>query len=407
MSDGIEPRLMEELDVPRVGSVMRGSAKSLPWRLVDGSGAGVDHVNLWLAELYACDSSPATLRAYAFDLLSWTRFLVAVDIRWARATRNEVRDWVRWYRSRENPQRRRASGGSAHRPNPGSVNELTGKPYLEASYARSSINRRLSSLSSFYEFAVESDLGPLVNPVPKSRDEVTRVDIHRQRFDTPRHQKRAPYRQKLRDRAPRALSDSLYEEVFAALRTNRDRAIVATAVSAGLRASELLSMRRGMLHAANQTADVIPKGGNGNRVIVRISPAAYLWIARYLAERPPGPPEEPVWMTLRGTPRPLTYWAMRQVLERTNQMVGSNITMHDFRHTFCMRLAQDENMTIAELQELMRHASIASTTRYLRPTLDELVDKLDQHWSRPAAPAPTPAKGYAAADLEVLFGELF
>jgi integrase/recombinase XerC len=64
----------------------------------------------------------------------------------------------------------------------------------------------------------------------------------------------------------------LFEEVFAALKTNRDRAIVATAVSAGLRANELLSMRRGMLHAADQTADIIPKGGNGSRVIVRISP---------------------------------------------------------------------------------------------------------------------------------------
>lgn len=139
--------------------------------------------------------------------------------------------------------------------------------------------------------------------------------------------------------------------------------------------------------------------------MVRISPTAYLWIARYLAERPPvGPPEEPVWLTLRGTPRPLSYWAMRQILERSNALLGSNVTMHDFRHTFCMRLAQDENMTIAEMQELMRHASIASTTRYLRPTVAELVDKLDQHWNRPPpSPQPTPAKGYAAEDLQVLF----
>lgn len=122
--------------------------------------------------------------------------------------------------------------------------------------------------------------------------------------------------------------------------------------------------------------------------MVRISPTAYLWIARYLAERPVGPPEEPVWLTLRGTPRPLSYWAMRQILERSNALLGSNVTMHDFRHTFCMRLAQDENMTIAEMQELMRHASIASTTRYLRPTVAELVDKLDQHWNRPRHRSP-------------------
>src|SRR3546814_19933535 len=92
------------------------------------------------------------------------------------------------------------------------------------------MNRRLSSLSGFYEFALESDLGPLINPVPKSRDDLTRLDVHRQHFDNPRPQKRAPYRQKLVERAPRAPSDDLYEEVFASLRTNHDRAIVATAI---------------------------------------------------------------------------------------------------------------------------------------------------------------------------------
>ena len=409
MDDEAELRAVEDLDVANDGAVLRGKAGSLPWRLVDGSGVGVGPVNLWLADLDACDNSPATLRAYAYDLLSWTRFLDAVHVSWASARPSEVRDWVRWYRCRANPQRRRGLVSGSHRPAPGSVNERTGKPYLDSSYARSSINRRLSSLSGFYEFALESDLGPLINPVPKSRGDITRLDAHRQHFDGPRQheKKRAPYRQKLADRAPRALSDDLYEEVFTSLRTNRDRAVVATAISSGLRASELLSMRRGLLHAADQTAEIIPKGGNGIRTLVRLSPAAYLWIARYLAERPVGPPGEPVWMTLRGTPRPLTYWAMRQILERSNALLGANVTMHDFRHTFCMRLAQDENMTIAEMQELMRHASIASTTRYLRPSVAELIDKLDQHWNKRPLPPPVAAKGYVAEDLQVLFGRPF
>ena len=408
MVDDAELRAVEGLDIAKVGAVLRGKTGSLPWRLVDGSGVGVAHVNLWLADLDACDNSPTTLRAYAYDLLSWTRFLDAVHISWASATKSEVRDWVRWYRCRENPQRRRGSVSDSHRPDAGSVNERTGKPYLDSSYARSSINRRLSSLSGFYEFALEADLG-LINPVPKSRGDIVRLDAHRQHFDGPPHheKKRAPYRQKTTDRAPRALSDDLYEEVFTSLKNKPGPRHSRYRDLFGLRASELLSMRRGLLHAADQTAEIIPKGGNGSRALVRISPAAYLWIARYLAERPVGPPSQPVWMTLRGTPRPLTYWAMRQILERSNALLGSNVTMHDFRHTFCMRLAQDENMTIAEMQELMRHASIASTTRYLRPSVAELVDKLDQHWSKPPSPAPVAARGYVAEDLQVLFGRAF
>ena len=203
MDDEAELRAVAGLDVPKVGAVQRGESGSLPWRLVDGSGAGVVHVNLWLADLDACDNSAATLRAYAYDLLSWTRFLDAVQVCWVSATRSEVRDWVRWYRGRANPQRRRGSSPESHRPAPGSVNERTGKPYLDSSYARSSINRRLSALSSFYQFALEADMGPLINPVPKSRRDISRVDAHRQHFDGPlRHeQKRAPYRQKVAERA--------------------------------------------------------------------------------------------------------------------------------------------------------------------------------------------------------------
>ena len=128
MGNGSELRPVEDLDVPNVGAVLRGNAGSLPWRLVDGLGGDVEHVNMWLADLYACDSSPATLRAYAYDLLSWTRFLDAIDKNWARASRWDVRDWVRWYRCRANPQRRRGSRSGDHRPAPGSVNERTGKP---------------------------------------------------------------------------------------------------------------------------------------------------------------------------------------------------------------------------------------------------------------------------------------
>lgn len=101
----------------------------------------------------------------------------------------------------------------------------------------------------------------------------------------------------------------------------------------------------------------------------------------------------------------MTYWALRQVLERVNAVTGTNVTMHDFRHTFCMRLAEDENMTIPDLQELMRHTAITTTMIYFRPRLDDLVEKLQDHWDRPPMPPPSPAVGYNADDLRVLFGK--
>lgn len=403
-----EPRVIERLRVPRVGAVVRGTApEAMPWRIIDADGADVEFAQLWLVELRASDYSTATLRAYAYDLLSWLRFIDAVDVSWQQATRWEVRDWVRWHQVHENPQRRRSAASAQSRPPAGSVNGATGKPYLVGNYSRGTINRMLSSVSGFYEFAMTADLGPLVNPVPKSRAQLTREDAHRSPMNPPRRGRRAPYRQKVVERAPRALSDELYEQVFAQLHNDRDRAIVATAVSSGMRAGELLSIRRRDLHAADQTVEIQPKGGINQRVLVPVSPAAFVWIARYLAGRPPAPPHEPVWMTVKGEPRPMTYWALRQVLERVNAVTGTNVTMHDFRHTFCTRLAEDENMTIPDLQQLMRHTAITTTMIYLRPRLDELVEKLQQHWDRPARPPPSPAPGYNADDLTTLFGKEF
>ncbi len=55
--------------VPRVGSVAVGGTE-LPWVLLDADGSKVELARAWLIDLHACDYPPATLRSYAYDLLS-------------------------------------------------------------------------------------------------------------------------------------------------------------------------------------------------------------------------------------------------------------------------------------------------------------------------------------------------
>ncbi len=42
----------------------------LPWVLLDADGSKVESARAWLIDLHACDYPPATLRSYAYDLLS-------------------------------------------------------------------------------------------------------------------------------------------------------------------------------------------------------------------------------------------------------------------------------------------------------------------------------------------------
>lgn len=107
---------------------------------------------------------------------------------------------------------------------------------------------------------------------------------------------------------------------------------------------------------------------------------------------------------MRGTPHPLTYWAMRRVLQRANDKLGTNWSLHDLRHTAAARMAADPALTLPEVQTVMRHRHLATTEAYLQPRIEELHDKMQEHFRRPR-PEPTYTTGYTAEDIATVFGD--
>jgi integrase/recombinase XerC len=387
-----EVRDVGSLSVPNIGRVAR-----LPDEVWELLGAADEPVPAWAsfrAELVAEGCSGATCRSYAYDLLRWLRFLAAVDVSWQVAERREVRDFVRWLRQAPNPARLRAAvAGGRHAA--GTLNVRTGKAYLSAGYAPRTINHALSVLSEFYRHAIDAELGPLRNPVPERRGAGAARRVVRGGRRGPGYRQREPLAQ------PRALSDELISEVFAGLRHDRDRALVSIALSSGARASELLSMVRGGVDVGRGVVSVIPKGST-TRIWIPVAPDSIVWLGRYLAQLPAATVDAPIWTTLRSPVRPLTYFALRQVLERVNRQLGTNVTWHDFRHTFTHRLLDDERLSLTDVQALLRHRSLSTLADYSAVRLDELVARLHEHVARPA-PRPLPALGYSSVDMQVLF----
>jgi integrase/recombinase XerC len=93
------------------------------------------------------------------------------------------------------------------------------------------------------------------------------------------------------------------------------------------------------------------------------------------------------------------------VLNRINQRIGANVTLHDLRHTLCLRLVADPNLTLVDAQQVMRHANLSTTGGYLRPRPDEVIAKVHEHYVRPK-PQPRPLTGwdYDPDDLAAVFG---
>jgi integrase len=385
-------------ELPRLGQVQASGDRWPPYIVVDGSDCPIGCFNDFLRELMLGDASPLTCRSYGHDLLRWWRVLTLVGIAWDKATRAEVELLVGWLRSAPNPQRRRSR---ADTDPPGSVNVKTGKPQLRAGYAPTTINHALSVLSRFYSFHLHFGRGALINPVPESAERRALLS-HRSPIEPQATFRRAPLRQKVAERLPRSIPGPLWEELFAAMGNHRDRALLAFYVSSGARASELLGLHGRHVDWAGQRIWVISKG---SRTLdpLPASPQAFRYLGWYLDEHGAAGPDEEVWRTLRGPARPLSYWAMRRVLQRADERLGTNWTLHDLRHTAAARLAADPKMSLVEVQTVLRHRHLSSTDRYLQPRTDELFDKLAEHHARPA-PAPRFAAGYDVEDIKAVFG---
>src|SRR6266511_418211 len=237
-------REVTALQVARVGRVKPGPDPSLPWQIVDEHGNEVLEVSDYLRHLTAGDFSPASVKSYEQALLRWLRFLRAIEVAWDRADRVEVRDFVLWMRTTVKPARRRRPGG----PVPGSVNRRTGKRHLGAGFAPATINHNLAVVSAFYDYQLDQGRGPLRNPVPaRSSPTGDRPNAHRSPLEPFRPLRRAAYRQRVPRTEPRAIPDGLFDELFQAMGSDRDRAILAFYVSTGARPAELLGLHGGQV----------------------------------------------------------------------------------------------------------------------------------------------------------------
>jgi integrase len=399
-------RELSGLAVPRVGRVAATGDPVMPWVVLDGAGSPVEPVVEFLRDLLACGNSPASCRSYGFDLLRWFRFLAAVDVVWSRAQRGEVRDFVLWLRVCHNPARDRRRKDA---PAAGAVNARTGKASLQAGYAPATINHAVSVLSAFYDFHLMSGQGPVVSPVPSQSRDGRRLDAHHNPLEPFWLHGRGGYRQKQPDREPRAVPDEVLGDLFGALDCNRDRALFAMFLSSGARAGEMLGMAVADVRPGDGCVYVRSKGLGGAKQACPASPEAFGWLALYLGElaqdgHRPGP-GEPLWWTRRRPFRPLSYTALRAVLNRINARIGANVTLHDLRHTLCLRLIEDPGVSLVDVQQVMRHRWITTTGGYLRPRIDDVIAKVHEHYTRPK-PQPRPSTGwtYDPDDLADVFG---
>ena len=402
-----------------MGSLVATDDPWEPFRLHDRAGTVVPAVTAHLRDLQACGRATTTQRSYGMDLLRWFRFLWAVEVAWDQATRVEARDFCCWIQLTDKPEREhwRRPGGVPGAPRAsgaaGAPNPVTGKPPPGRKYAASTVRHCETVLRGFYAFHLESGSGPMVNPFPLTRTRGGgRANAHRNPMEPFDGGRTGRYRPKLPRRVPRQIPDEKFNELFALLHSNRDRALVAFWVSTGARASELLGVLNADVHPGGQLITVIRKGTKAIQQLPA-SPDAFVWLRLYQAQMQalvPAGRDDSVWWTLRRPFRPLAYHAARAMFVRANATLGSNWSIHDLRHTAAYRMARDPQVPLTDVQWVLGHVNLSTTQQYLTPLTDDVIAGVLAHYVRRAqgrtstTPDEPSSLRYRPESLDVLFG---
>jgi site-specific recombinase XerD len=218
------------------------------------------------------------------------------------------------------------------------------------------LRRRLSSVSGLYGFLhARGDV--TVNPVPRGLP--TRRERRRPGQGVPLV--RVPRT------LPQILSPAEVDALTAALRTHRDRAMVAAMVLAGLRRCEVLGLRLGDLRFAERRL-FIAEGKGGHQRVIPVAPLFFTEVSAYLdAERPAGATTYRVFVVLKGPRRglPLSAGGLDEILDGARRRGGlAHATCHQLRHT-CLTQLRKAGMSLEAVQAQAGHASIESTRIYL------------------------------------------
>ena len=147
----------------------------------------------------------------------------------------------------------------------------------------------------------------------------------------------------------------------------RNRAIIETLYSCGLRVSELVGLELSRLYP--EKGYVIVEGKGSKERLVPISPVALDAINDYLkGERAaltvkPGA-ENTVFLNRRGAPltRVMVFYIVRRLAEDAG--IRRKISPHTLRHSFATHLLEG-GANLRAIQQMLGHESIATTEIYL------------------------------------------
>lgn len=294
----------------------------------------------FLTKLLLKGVSPSTLRAYAYDLLSFYRFMEATRISLSTLARKHAIDYITMLR--------------------------------KISAAPRTINRRIAAIRSFLN-AYKQNLG---NDLFASQSQSFYKGQRNRALIGPSRIRKSGHGV-LRVKVPTTLKLPLQTDnvrlFIGQLRSLRDKAIVALMLCLGLRSCEIIDLQT---HDIDIDASQIRvRGKGGKERLLPISPWIKSSITNYLAFERPSVGHTACFVVLKGKRHGLRMKpeGLRKIFRhrRTKNAFLKDAHPHRFRHTFCTNLIR-QKVPLPVVQKLMGHASIDTTLIYINLSLEDV-----------------------------------
>ncbi len=285
------------------------------------------------------NASPHTCRAYERDLEEFEAFLESLGM--SLATGQDIE--------------------------PGKVDRLAIRRYLSFLHRKnkkSSIARKISTLRSFFKYLVREQL--ITSSPAKS-------------VSTPKGEKPLPTTLTV-DEAFR-LMETPVEKSRAGTgpgvekKRLRDHAILELLYSSGIRVGELVGLDLNQLDLDLGIVKVMGKGRKER--IVPVGSKAAESLKAYLAKRAGLSGENALFVNSRG--KRLTARSVGRLIKEYTKRSGifRRISPHTLRHSFATHLL-DAGADIREIQEMLGHASLSTTQRYIHLSPAKLMEVYDK-----------------------------
>jgi integrase/recombinase XerC len=230
---------------------------------------------------------------------------------------------------------------------------------MQGDVKKSSIARKLSAVRSFFRY-LNRDGTLTSNPA--------------RLVTTPRREKRLPA-VLTADDALRLMESPNEKKPEDHAMMLRDRAVLETLYSTGIRASELIGMNR---EDIDHHASLIRIRGKGRKErIVPIGTKARDAIDAYLAGRSRIAETAAIFIGPSG--KRLTARTVQRILENHRKQLGmqQKASPHTLRHSYATHMLES-GADLRAIQELLGHASLSTTQRYTHVNLDSLMEVYDK-----------------------------